>query len=60
MGLSAEGATSMHVEAATSTSKASNDYNFGSRWLRRSKVILNQREKDMLIPDVCIRIMYVY
>jgi hypothetical protein len=50
----------MHVEAATSTSKASNDYNFGSRWLRRSKVILNQREKDMLIPDICIRIMYAY
>ena len=58
MGLSVEGATSMRAEVATSMCKASKDYNFGSGWLRRSTVILNQREKDMLIPDVCTRIMY--
>jgi hypothetical protein len=52
MGLSAEAATGMR--------EAPKDYSFGSRWLRRTNVMLSQREKDLLIPDVCIRIMCIY
>jgi hypothetical protein len=50
----------LSAEATTDMRKMPKNYSFGPRWLRRSDVILSQRVKDLIVPDACIRIMYMY